>query len=698
LIYRPVIPLFAVSVLSITDMSAQESIVLEKIQVEENRNTLEERQENSIAKRIISGAELQQYGDLNALELLKRTPGVTVTEGKKKGAPGKGYTKVLIDGEEVSTSSKRRVTPLEQITPDMIERIEVMTNGSAEYSAEAMGGIVNIVLKKPKTEGLSSLKLTSGWYDDVPMSTLFLQREGKTGPLSYLMNLTASDNRKSDTFSTHTEEPLTFSDRIQNESLRTQSLNLTTKLIYTPSAKDKYTFDGSVMLNHIQSKSDETGYTDGLPGITDLIHDTDRSNGMMLWTKIGGQHHLSGSELIEWKLKFHQNEEDGESESVQTLPGANTVKQEDKSLFRVFGADGSYSIAKGDHFIKAGTSLRRLTQNDDVRRSVNGVDTTAPSDRDSLREDRGALYLQDEIGWGENMVITPGLRYENVHREYTTASDMDYLAPSLHFLYKLSGEDNIRASIAKSVKLPRLDELSSSIDSSLDQNDLHHPDKTGNPNLKEETALSYELRSEHYFDDKGIVSIGGFYRSIHNKIEKYTLFDTITNRYVQRPQNIGNGNLWGAELELKKSLSVLLEGLGVFANATLQNSSVTNEVTGIKRPIKQTSDYGYNIGVDHSLKEYRLTYGMAYRYVGGYDDPVDENGFSESQRGYGTLDLYATKRLNEVFKLGINLKNITSSTITTVSREYDAFGVLSQTQTDKEKSNPQILFTLEGKW
>ena len=76
----------------------------------------------------------------------------------------------------------------------------------------------------------------------------------------------------------------------------------------------------------------------------------------------------------------------------------------------------------------------------------------------------------------------------------------------------------------------------------------------------------------------------------------------------------------------------------------------------------------------------------------------NENGFSESQQGYGTLDLYAKKRLDSTFKLGLNLKNITSATITTTSKQYDTSGVLTQTQIDKEKSQPQILLTLEGKW
>ena len=144
--YRPLIILAC----TLSIACAQEILQLDKIEVEDHYSELEERKESSIAKRIVKGEELTQYGDLNALEILKRTPGVTIPEGKaKKSAPGKGYTKVLIDGEEISQT--KRGNPLEQISPEMIERLEVMTNGSAEYSAESMGGIVNIVLKKPSS-------------------------------------------------------------------------------------------------------------------------------------------------------------------------------------------------------------------------------------------------------------------------------------------------------------------------------------------------------------------------------------------------------------------------------------------------------------------------------------------------------------------------------------------------------------------
>lgn len=676
---------------------AQESITLDKIEVQGAALTLEERKENSIAKRIIKSEEIAQYADLNALEILKRLPGVTIPEGKRqKGAPGKGYTVILIDGDETSTGSKRRASPLEQISPDMIERIEVMTNGSAEFTAEAMGGIVNIVLKKPTSQGRTTVKLSGGAYGSSPGATFFAQREGKEGDLGYMVNLNVADNRKKDRTTVYTAFPSGTNEKIRDDEAHDQWVTLNAKLNYAASPKTKYFYDGSVAVGNNKLTTDDKTYTDGALSPDRLILDRDSSQGAMVWSKVRGEHHLSGTELIEWKLKFHQNDQSGKSRSLQTLPYLSTKTQDDDSVFRVMGGEGTYSIASGDHFIKTGIELKRMTQNDDIRRTIDGLETTLPTDRIRMREDKGSLFLQDEMTVGEKIVVTPGLRYENVSRDYGSNADFSYFAPSLHLLYKLTSSDNIRSSIAKTVKLPRLNELSATVDSTLDQNDLRHPDRSGNPNLKEEKAISYELRYEHFFGDKGIASVGGFYRTISDKIEKLVTLES--GRYIERPYNMGEGELWGVELEFKKSLDEYAQGLNMTANATFQDSLLTNTASGLTRPIKQTSNTLASLALDHTLKEYRLTYGGAYRYVGGYDDPVDENGFSQSLKGYGYLDLYANKRLDNTFKLGLNLKNITRTVFETRSQSYDGTGGWLATQVDKERSKPQILLTLEGKW
>ncbi len=671
------IPLLLTFTLSLA--CAQEIVQIEKIEVQENASTIEERKESSIAKRIISGEELSQYGDLNALEILKRTPGVSIADGKgKKSAPGKGYTVVLIDGEEASGS--KRVNPLEQISPDMIERIEVMTNGSAEYTAESMGGIVNIVLKKPKSEGQTIAKITVGTYGgDVPMESVFAQREGKSGNLAYLFNITAADNRQLDTASTLNTST---GEESRKTDARYQTLNATTKLIYTPSSRDKYTYNGSIGLN--KSKSE-------MNSMPDPLSTTDKSKGMMLWSGIKGEHHLSSTELLEWKLKFHQNDDNGEFISLQSSP----IEQKDNGFMRIFGAEGIYSRAIGDHFIKTGLELKRQNQRDDV--SVYNSSNLLSLNTTQMRQDKGSLYMQDEISFGDSTVVTPGIRYENVSRDFGATSTIDYFAPSVHLLHRLTSSDNLRASIAKTVKLPTTNQLSTLTDSSLDRNDILHPDLIGNANLTEEKALSYELRYEHFFENKGIVSIGGFYRNIDDKIENVIKLDSSTSRYTQTPENAGQGSLWGLELEVKKSLSEYVEGLGVFGNATVQDSSLKNTETGMTRPIKQTSNFLSNIGVDHTLKAYKFTYGAAYRYVGGYDNQM-EYQLSQSQKGYGALDLYASKRLDKNFKCQLNLKNITSTMIETTSNMYDDTGTLTGTQLDKIHSKPQILLMVEGKW
>jgi len=664
---------------------AEEILTLDKIQVEENSASLEERKENSIAKRFISGEELTQYGDLNAFEILKRTPGVTIPDGKgKKSSLGKGYTVVLIDGEE--TAGSKRINPLEQISPDMIERIEVMTNGSAEYTAESMGGIVNIILKVPKSTGQTIAKMTAGSYGgDVPTESLFLQREGKSGKLSYLFNVTAADNRQLDSSST-AKQSLSMSEERRVTEGCYQTLNATTKLIYTPSSRDKYTYNGSIGLNSMNSDMNTK---------PDSLSTTDQSKGTMVWSSIKGEHHLSSTELLEWKLKFHQNDDNGDAASQQTTPFITNQRQHDNGFMQILGAEGIYSRVIGDHFIKTGLELKRQNQRDEVTLYGTLISTSLTTTQ--MRQDKGSFYVQDEISFGDSTIVTSGIRYENVSRDFGATSTIGYFVPSVHLLHHLNGSDNIRASIAKTVKFPTLNQLSTLTDSSLQRNDIVHPDLIGNTNLTQEKALSYELRYEHYFENKGIASIGGFYRNIDDKIENVIKLDTMTSRYTQTPQNAGEGSLWGLELELKKSLGAYMEGLGIFANATIQDSSLTNTATGVKRPIKQTSNFLSNIGLDHTLKVYKLTYGAAYRYVGGYDDPM-EYQLSQSQKAYGALDLYATKRLDQNFKFQLNLKNITSTTVETTSNTYNSIGALAGTQVDKIHSKPQILLMVEGKW
>jgi iron complex outermembrane receptor protein len=399
--------------------------------------------------------------------------------------------------------------------------------------------------------------------------------------------------------------------------------------------------------------------------------------------------------MIDWKLISHGSGSDMKKTAVQSVTPSTIVNQEDDTLFAMYGGNANLSYALNTHFIKSGIEYKYSKSRDDVQTLSNGVDVTQPSDNVAINQDKYAVYLQDEWSVSDVFVVTPGIRYEKIDRDYGSVSALDYFAPSLHALFKLTPNDNLRASVAKTVKLPRLDEISTSVNSSLSDNTIDHPDTTGNPSLTEETALSYELRGEHYFEDKGIMSASGFYRDIEDKIENLTTLES--GRYVKKPYNAGTGKLWGVELELKKPLTMVVEGLGLWGNATFQNSTLHNTTSGFTGVIGETSDVVANIGIDHSYTPYRLTYGIGYRYDGGFDDPIDQSGIEKSQKAFGVLDVYATKKLDSTFKLTLNAKNITSETIMTTSNRYSG-GALVQTQVENEHSQPQFLLTLEGKW
>jgi outer membrane cobalamin receptor len=89
---------------------------------------------------------LTQIGG-TAADLLRNMPGVLV--GSEGGVSLRGRSPlILINGRISGISGTDRSVNLQQIPASSIERIEIITNPSAKYDADAEGGIINIVLEK----------------------------------------------------------------------------------------------------------------------------------------------------------------------------------------------------------------------------------------------------------------------------------------------------------------------------------------------------------------------------------------------------------------------------------------------------------------------------------------------------------------------------------------------------------------------
>ena len=94
----------------------------------------------------------QQTGSV--LESLRNLPGVTVSPEGKVSIRGSDQVSVLVDGNQSSLTGFGNQKGLDNVPAANIERIEIINNPSAKYNAMGLAGIINIIYKKEKTEGL----------------------------------------------------------------------------------------------------------------------------------------------------------------------------------------------------------------------------------------------------------------------------------------------------------------------------------------------------------------------------------------------------------------------------------------------------------------------------------------------------------------------------------------------------------------
>lgn len=98
----------------------------------------------------------------NALELLRKSPGVLLDQDDNISLAGKNGVQVYIDGRTTPLSGQELANYLKSLQSTQIEAIELITNPSARYDAAGNAGIINIRLKKNKSFGFNG-SINAGW-------------------------------------------------------------------------------------------------------------------------------------------------------------------------------------------------------------------------------------------------------------------------------------------------------------------------------------------------------------------------------------------------------------------------------------------------------------------------------------------------------------------------------------------------------
>lgn len=126
---------------------------------------------------VITSEEIKMMGAATLKDVIEKTPGLTMQyarfphpSSKSKSAIsirglGPNGTLILLNGKRLAGESERPYE-MDRIPVDFIERIEIVKGPmSTLYGSDALGGVINIITKKPKEGIHGSIDLRGGMND-----------------------------------------------------------------------------------------------------------------------------------------------------------------------------------------------------------------------------------------------------------------------------------------------------------------------------------------------------------------------------------------------------------------------------------------------------------------------------------------------------------------------------------------------------
>ena len=650
---------------------------LGQVEIRGNRNNdTEVRRESTASKIVIGREEIEKQGDATLGDVLKRLPGVTV-----QGAPGRGgairmrglgggYTQILLDGERMPPGFS-----VDSLTPEQVERIEILRAPTAETGAQAIAGTINIVLREGQRANPDDLKITRSQEHGQGSNQLNWVHNLTTEPLSGTFTLSAMDSRRADDSVTEIvsdfrpaqvrmaqsqshRQGVHANARLQWKGEQGKSLTLTPFLIYSD-----YVAQGRIDARRLTS-----------PLITDTALTDNQSR--YASARLNGQwsQRLSADDRLEVRFGLGQSQYDQHITQTPLDPSQVLLlvaKDEQRFTDRSTSLNGKWTRVL-DHGHQWVSGL----EHEGVRR-VEEASAGAGDDSGNLKAStaRWAAYTQDEFKINPNWSAYAGVRYESILTEGQVSETLkrnqsQVWTPLLHALWKPdpAKRDQIRMSLTRSYKTPTLYNLVAPLRYSRDypisgNNVPTQPDRLGNPDLRPELATGIDLGFERYLEGGGVLSANVFRRNIKDLIRYQTSLQTVNwsnqTRWVSTPQNVGDAVTQGIELEAKFRLNQAWAEawpVDIRSNVSFFHSKV-KEVPGPDNRLDQQPSMTANLGADYRLRGLPLTVGGNVNWNPDYDTRRSQEQFSY-QGVKRVVDVYGLWRYSAATALRLTVSNL----------------------------------------
>ena len=685
---------------------------LQRVEVTGAVTDTEKRRQSTAAKIVVGRDDIEKFGDSTMGELLKRLPGVTAG-----GRPGRGggprmrgmaggYTQIMIDGQRVAPG-----TSLDDLSPDQVERIEVMRAPTAETGARAIAGSINIITRGGYTRRVNDIKLGASFEDGDVQPGVSWSRNDTAGDLIYNFSVSAMKaQRSNDSTGSLLTENLTTGESIRQNSTNTSAtlrdgLHANLRLQWRSDGGDSVVFNPMVVASKASGSSLSLLTQDR--GVAPFERSVGSNESEFSTLRLNGQwtHPMDSGGTLFWSGGVGRSA--WSNSSVRTNSGGfaeqNSVmtshsQQQDNSVTSTLKL--SQSLADS-HSLVTGAEWESNQRNESGdTRGATALDTTSLNNDLRASSRRVAVYAQDEWNVTTQWAAHAGLRWEGIHTEGSTAQSAEtvsntsqVLTPLAHAVWKPApnSRDQVRISLTRSYRAPDLQNMvaNPSVNGRYlgrGANTAVYADSAANPALRPELASGLDVAFEHYVAGGGLLSANVFYRTIDDVIRRQVNLETVAwadvPRWVARPQNIGDASTYGLELEAKVRLSELwaeAPRLDVRANASIFRSRVSG-IEGPNNRLAEQPDGTLNLGADYRLNDLPWTVGGNLNWTPGYTTQLSDTQTS-TQADKTMLEAYGVWTVQPGMQLRLSASNIVARDYLTSGTQLSA-NALGQTLRD----------------
>lgn len=651
---------------------------------------VQERRQSTAAKIIIGREEIDRFGDATLGDVLKRLPGITIQGRAGRGGAirmrglGSGYTQILLDGERIPPGFS-----LDSLTPEQVERIEILRAPTAETGARAIAGTINIITRGGYARRLNDVRLTVGYEAGRWQPSASWTRNVATGPFIVNYSLTAFSRAQGDESVEITrarrlaDDALVLRRREDDDSTRrNRGLHLTGRIEWRPEGAGQFTLMPALIASRSsfdarRALAQDIGAT---PAPFEDATTTGRNDFSLARLHARWDRRIEQGRF-ELRAGASQSRIDGASFRTERIASAATRTLENRNATRdtnlTAGTKLTRTIFDG-HNLVAGAESEWNQRRDDRTTLQDGQPVlTEFGDRLSARAVRLAAYVQDEWNVTPNWSAHAGLRWEAITTRGSGIAGADpptnrsnVWTPLLHALWKPdpAARDQVRISLTRSYRSPTLQQLIGRprINTTYPipgPNTPTDPDFAGNPDLKPELATGVDIAIERYLPGSGVLSANLFRRNITNYLRSVTLLETVpysaTPRYVIRPRNVGRAMTQGLELEAKFRASEVFAGaprIDIRTNASVFRSRV-EEVPGPDNRLDQQPEWTANAGADYRFTGIPLTLGGNLNYTPAYATRISAAQSAYLGRKF-VVDAYALWTFNPGLALRVSASNV----------------------------------------